>query len=160
MCSNQGMPLYYKSPRDEVSEQFYYQEEPTDPMNNLTNSNYAQYLQLTTKGLMPGGWNGGEQAIKGADGCITDGDDDDRNGWYDFAPTQAGFQNYIQASGACRAKESSRDPMRKKLGVRNLLRAPPPIPVSNDNCVFFNDSSYRQDISSSLRRGPVNSEWD
>jgi hypothetical protein len=149
MCSNLGVPLPYSKYPQGASEQFYYPQESENPMDNLTNSSYAQYFQLTTEGLMPQSWAGSEQQAEGAGGAVTGGS----NGWYNYAPTQSGFQRYIRASGSNRMRVMTRNPI-SKLGIPNPLRTSAPTPLSSGK-PWFNDSSYRLDIKDSLGCGPA-----
>jgi hypothetical protein len=106
-------------------------------MANFQSANYAQQVQLDATGLLPRSFMTGVPEIP-----VNVGERD----WYAFAPSRAGFQNYIMASGASRMRQNTRNPITaKRNGGRELLRSAPAVALTATQ-PWFNDSEWRTDL--------------
>lgn len=132
----QGMNSY-ASPEFSRS---YYVEPNANTMQNFQSSNMQQAQQLNAAALLP-------QSFMTGRSC---GPHDELD-WYKCAPTKAGFENFLIASGS-RMPQMEQTDYGSKLGTPNLLRPPPPSPLSaSSSDPWFNNSSFRSDLLASYR---------
>lgn len=112
---------------------------PRGPINNPTmgtsmdNSNQPYNLNIDS--LMPASWRQGTSCASGTDNTE----------WSRYSPTKSAFNNYITASGSARLSMSTRSPLSRQVGISDLLRQGPPLPLSG-TIMPFSDSSFRQDL--------------
>lgn len=91
---------------------------------------------LNVNTLMPASWRGNSQC---GDSAAVDGSQ-----WTKYAPTKEAFDRYITAQGSARLSLNTRNPLARQVGLPDLLRQQPPMPLAAEEIVF-NDSSFRQD---------------
>lgn len=93
---------------------------------------------LNVNSLMPAAW-------RGSAGCGSDSAAVDGSQWTKYAPTKEAFDRYITAQGSARLSLNTRSPLGRIVGVPDLLRQQPPMPLAADEIVFL-DSENRQDL--------------
>lgn len=91
--------------------------------------------QLNVNSLMPAAWRSNTSC---SDAAL------DGSQWTKYAPSKEAFDRYITAQGSARLSLNTRNPSSRIVGIPDLLRQPPPQPLSAENIVF-NDSSMRLD---------------
>lgn len=102
---------------------------------------------LNVNSLMPAAWRSNTQCTDAVDGSQ----------WTKYAPTKEAFDRYITAQGSARLSLNTRSSSARQIGIPNLLRSQPPMPLAAEQIVF-NDSSLRQDlVFRQLGRYPVSS---
>lgn len=114
----------------------FYVEPNANSMQNFQSANLQQAAQLNVGDLLPRSFMTGTPVVPSCAG---------ETSWYQYAPTRAGFENYVIASGSTRIQQLARNDLGKKLGTPNLLR-PPPASSLTVSEPWFNGSSYRTDI--------------
>ena len=102
---------------------------------SCASSQQAGYA-LNVNSLMPAAWRGNAQC---GDNAAVDGSQ-----WTKYAPTKEAFDRYITAQGSARLSINTRNPLGRQVGIPDLLRQSPPMPLAAEQIVF-NDSSFRQD---------------
>ena len=101
----------------------------------------AARYQMNLDQLMPASWRGPSATSGEGDGCAESVDGQ----WAKYAPTKGAFARYQSAAGSARLSMNTRNTNKRNLGVRNLLRPSPPLPMSTREFAF-NDSSFRNDL--------------
>lgn len=125
---------------------FYGQQSESNPGQVLS---YSQAMALSPNSLMPLSYN---QSYGDRLASATDRAD------VQFLKNTVSAENvarYICSSGASRFSANTRNPA-SKLGVPNLLRTVPPVPITGAE-ITFNDSDLRLSQLSALGCGP--SPW-
>jgi len=143
MCSNPEPGAYYPYSGGNASAAFdssYPNEEDMSSLaprgcGGMGAGQGAQDFALSVNSLMPASWRGGPQASTELDGSQ----------WAKYAPSKGAFDRYITAQGSARLTLTTRSPLSRQIGVSDLTRPAPPMPLAADNIVF-NDSSFRQDL--------------
>jgi len=92
--------------------------------------------ELNVNSLMPAAWRNNTNCTDAA----VDGSQ-----WTKYAPTKEAFDRYITAQGSARLSLTTRSPLGRIVGIPDLLRQAPPMPLAADSIVF-NDSSARLDL--------------
>jgi hypothetical protein len=113
-------------------------------------SHGAGGYQLNVNSLMPAAWRSNTQSCGESGAAAVEGSQ-----WSKYAPTKDAFDRYITAQGSARLSLTTRNPLGRIVGIPDLLRQAPPMPLAAEN-VVFGDSSFRQDlIFKSLGRYPA-----
>jgi hypothetical protein len=94
--------------------------------------------ELNVNSLMPAAWRS-SPGMSGCSGAAVDGSQ-----WTKYAPTKQAFDRYITAQGSARLQLTTRSPLGRQVGVPDLLRQAPPMPLAAEQ-VVFNDSGMRLD---------------
>jgi len=116
----------------------YPNEEDMSSMSprGCASSQQAGYA-LNVNSLMPASWRSGSN-------CSGDSAAIDGSQWTKYAPTKEAFDRYITAQGSARLSLNTRNPLARQVGIPDLLRQQPPMPLAAEEIVF-SDSSYRLD---------------
>lgn len=131
-------PMGYR-PYAFVEDNAYFENYPDQINGNSTMGNgQPNPYDLNLSALMPASWRG-TQACDGQGAGI----EDEVGSWSRYAPSKDSFNNYITAAGSARLGLSTRT--KNVLGIPNLLRSSPALPMSASN-IPFGDSSIRQDL--------------
>lgn len=96
--------------------------------------------------LMPGSWrNPMANSMAGASNggsCMSE--NAAQSLWSKYSPSARSFSNAITAAGSARLSLNTRSALTRNIGLPNLLRQGPAVPVSSQ-AVLFGDSSFRAD---------------
>jgi hypothetical protein len=137
----------------QASNGFYYDPNP-DPYQNITNyGGYNSMFQLNIGGLMPASWSpetAFRASLEGEQETIDSGAAD----WYRYAPDKDAVNRYITSSGTTRFSMNTRNSNGRIVGMPNLLRTNPPVPLST-NEITFNNSENRQALIDAIGCGPI-----
>jgi len=112
----------------------------TEDMSSLyprgcASSQQAGY-QLNVNSLMPASWRDNSKCSEAA----VDGSQ-----WTKYAPTKESFDRFITSQGSARLSLTTRSPLGRIVGIPDLLRQAPPMPLAAEQ-IIFGDSSFRQDL--------------
>lgn len=131
----------------------FYQQPPRNPYNNFNSGTPAQAMQLDRSALLPfsssGSWTPAH-AQRQAHAEAMAGDA--TANWYSYAPAASQIDATLIAAGDVRYGINSRSGMGRVLGMPNLLRSVPPVPVTSSQVTFL-DSSFRMDLVNQLGCG-------
>ena len=116
----------------------FYIEPNANSMQNFQSANAQQAAQLNAANLLPRSFMTGVSTVPESAG---------ETSWTKYAPTLAGFENSVIASGTTRIQQLSRNDTSRRLGMTNLLRPPLPATLTSSE-PWFNGSSYRTDALS------------
>jgi hypothetical protein len=95
--------------------------------------------------LMPASWRkGAPGSMGGAGGGSCANLQSEQQMWSKYSPSRGAYSNYITAAGSARLTLNTRSALNRTIGLPNLLRQGPAVPISSQ-AVLFNDSGYRQD---------------
>ena len=95
--------------------------------------------------LMPGSWrNPMSNSMAGSGGGSCMSENAAQSLWSKYSPSARSFSNAITAAGSARLSLNTRSALTRNIGLPNLLRQGPAVPVSSQ-AVMFNDSSFRAD---------------
>lgn len=111
---------------------------PGNPGDNSGGSCNAQNwgYHLNVDHLMPASWRGPQQ-------CGVESEDTAE--WAKYAPSKEAFDRYITAAGSARLSVNTRSPSARQIGIPNLLRGSPPMPLGTSESQFL-DSDMRQSL--------------
>jgi len=94
--------------------------------------------------LMPASWRKGAPGSMGPAGGTSCANMQSEQLWSKYSPSRGAYNNYITAAGSARLTLNTRSALNRTIGLPNLLRQGPAVPISSQ-AVLFNDSGYRQD---------------
>lgn len=101
-----------------------------------------QGCALSVDSLMPSSWRGGNQIQSMQGGCGGNMQAEQMS-WSRYSPSKTAYNNAVTAAGSARLSIIDRPSLSKVIGIPNLLRPAPAVPVSSQ-AILFNDSDHRQ----------------
>ena len=105
--------------------------------------------ELNVNSLMPASWRAGSVT----DSAVVDGSQ-----WSKYAPTRESFDRYITAQGSARLSLATRSPLGRIVGIPDLLRQAPPMPLSASEISFIDSENRLDAIYSAVGRYPTSTE--
>lgn len=119
-----------------------------EDMSALTQrSNYTgkgSSCGMNIDNLMPQNWRNGAPGSIGGAGGMSCSNMQAEQLWSRYSPSRGAYSNFVTAAGSARLTLNTRSALNRTIGLPNLLRQGPAVPVSSQ-AVLFNDSGYRQD---------------